>query len=87
LLHSKNDKRVAIAQLVISSVSILIKLLAIAIAIPIGTYLSYTDNTKLMKMLANVLFILAQVIIIVWVIIFLKHLDKDGLITDTDVVK
>jgi len=76
-LKKKNDKHTAIALLVINGVSIVLKFVAIMIAIPAVAYLGYTDATMQVKFISNALFIAAQASIVVLVGLYLGKLSKE----------
>jgi len=72
----KGDKNKAIILIVISGVNIVIKIASLIVAAPVMAYLNYTDATMALKFWANILFSIAQVVIIVWTALYLIKLGK-----------
>jgi len=73
----RGDKYTATLLIVLSSINIVIKIAGVIAAISVFAYLGYTDATMQIKFVANILLILAQVVVIVWAGMYLGRLKNN----------
>lgn|GEM_PF-5399470 len=84
LRRKTEDKTTAITLISVNSTNIAIKIISIAVSLPVAAYLGYTNATMQLKFWANLAFIIAQIGIIVWTVFYLVRLNRE-LRTDTTI--